>query len=178
MRCTERMGTTEAFDEFCRAEHGRVVGALLLLCGEVGLAEEIAQTAFERAWARWDRVSAMVSPGGWVQQVAFNLARSGLRRRAAERRAMVRHGPTAAQQPVDSAVVVTVRAALLALPPRQREAVVHRHHLGRSVAETAAVMGTSEGAVKQLTLRGSVTLRALLAKDGGTLPAAAQEVER
>lgn len=156
----------EGFDDFFRAQHARVLGAVLLVCGDRAVAEELTQTAFERAWARWARVSVMEVPGGWVQQVAFNLARSGLRRRAAERRARARRGVTRVrQEPVDTATVVVVRDALADLAPRQREAIVHRYHLGTTVVETAVLMGVSEGAVKQLTLRGRERLRALLADD-------------
>lgn len=136
----------EAFDAFCAAQYTQLVGAVHLLCGDLGVAEELVQTALERTWQRWDRVSAMVSSGGWTQQVAFNLARSRLRRRMAERRALARHGVTGSTEPVDTAGVLAVRRALLDVPVRQREALVHRYYGGLAMTEIAEVMGISEAA--------------------------------
>ncbi len=59
---------------------------------------------------------------------------------------------------VDDADVL--RRALLALPPRQRAAVVLRHYEDRSEAETAQVLGCSVGTVKSLSSRGLAALRA------------------
>ena len=52
--------------------------------------------------------------------------------------------------------------ALDQLPETQREVVLLRYVLSLSLAETAAATERSEGAVKQLQLRGLVALRALL----------------
>lgn len=149
----------QAFDAFCAAQHDQLVRAVHLVCGDLGIAEELAQTALERAWARWDQVAGMASPGGWVQTVAFNLARSGLRRRAAERRAYARHGRAEPNAVGDLTAVIAVREALAKLPARQREVVVHRFHAGRSAAETAVLMGITTDAVTQLAYRARQRLR-------------------
>ena len=159
-----------AFDAFCAAEQDRLVGATSLVVGDRAVAQELVQVALERAWLRWDRVSALRSPGAWTQHVALNLARSALRRRAAERRALARHGPTAPTDPVDTATVLAVRQALRELPDRQREVLLHRHFAGRTVAETAEVMGLTEGATTQLAHRATTRLRALLPKEAGGAP--------
>lgn len=164
-----------AFDAFCVAQYDQLVGAVYLLCGDLGAAEELTQSALEKAWSRWGRVSAMDSPGGWVQQVAFNLARSGFRRQAAERRAVRRHGPDEPTQPIDSAAVISVREALLQLPSQQGEVVVHRYFVGRSVAETAVAMGLSQTAVKQLSYRARERLRELLPDEAVTSEHGTQE---
>lgn len=53
--------------------------------------------------------------------------------------------------------------ALRMLPESQREVVLLRHVLSLSLAETAAVVGKSEGAIKQLQVRGLATLKEILA---------------
>jgi RNA polymerase sigma-70 factor (ECF subfamily) len=55
-----------------------------------------------------------------------------------------------------------VQAALLRLPERDREVLVLRHLEQLSVAESAAVLGVSPGAVKVRHVRALERLRALL----------------
>ena len=55
-----------------------------------------------------------------------------------------------------------VRAALAALPPGMRAAVVLRHWLDLSVGETAELMNCSEGTVKSQTAKAAARLRDLL----------------
>lgn len=167
-----------AFDAFVAAEYDQLVRATSLIVGDRWVAQELVQDALGKAWVRWDRVGCMAAPGGWVQRVASNGARSVFRRRAAERRALRRHGVEPPTAPVESATVLAVREALLALPHRQREAVVHRYYLGRTVAETAEVLGVSQGATTQLTYRASQRLRELLRPDDIPIIATTKESGR
>ena len=54
------------FGAWYRAEASRMTASLGVALGDRDLAEEVTAEAFARAWARWDRVSAMASPNGWV----------------------------------------------------------------------------------------------------------------
>jgi RNA polymerase sigma factor (sigma-70 family) len=146
-------------EAFCRALAPRLVGSLVLYCGDRGVAEEFAQEALARAVERWAQVGAMAAPEAWVYRVAFNLARSGFRRRAAERRATGRLPVVvpAASDPTDA---VAVRDAVRALPPRQRAVIVARFYAGLSVAETADALGCAEGTVKAATHQALRNLRA------------------
>lgn len=154
------MRTAGDLEAFCRREYPRLVGSLSLHCGDAGAAEDLAQEALARAVDRWERVGRMEAPGAWVHRVAINLASSHYRRRQAERRARARHGAAVDRDDVDLAGALAVRQAVRRLPDRQRTALVLRFFLQMSVAETAAVMGCSEGAVTQHTRRGVAALRA------------------
>jgi len=61
-------------------------------------------------------------------------------------------------------------AALLALPPRQRAAIVLRHYVDLSEADTAEAMGCSVGAVKSSASTGLQKLRARVGPDLALLP--------
>ncbi len=144
----------ESFVDDVRAP---LVGALTLFCGDRGVAEELAQEALVRAWQRWERLSA---PRPWVYRTAFNLARSGFRRRQAERRATRRVAVADVTVDPDVGDAVAVRRAVAALAPRQREAIVARYYADLSVAEAAEAMGCAEGTVKALTSQAIANLRA------------------
>ena len=62
-----------------------------------------------------------------------------------------------------------VAKALSEMPDGQREVITLRYVLALSLAETAAAVERTEGAVKQLQLRGLATLKSLLGSRGGEL---------
>lgn len=146
---------------FCRREHPRLVGALTLYSGDRGLAEELAQEALARACRAWPRVAAMAAPGAWVHRVAINLAKRHFRRQRLWQAVLRRHAGRAPDDHHDEDVAATlaVRAAVAALPPRQRTALVLRYYSDLPVAEVAAAMGCAPGTVKALTHKAVARLR-------------------
>ncbi|HEY8018983.1 MAG TPA: sigma factor, partial [Actinomycetota bacterium] len=76
-----------AFEDFFEAERARLLRALYLLTGNAQEAEEVLQDSFMAVWERWDRVSTMDDPTGYLFRTALNRHRSGVRRatRAARR---------------------------------------------------------------------------------------------
>lgn len=152
---------------FCREQRPQLVGSLGLYCGDVGVAEELANEALARVCRDWDRVREFDRPGAWAHRVAMNLANSWFRRRGAERRARRRlegQQPTRDPGP-DRADAVAVRQAVARLPHRRRAVLVYRFYLGYSVAETADAMGASESATKSLASRAVDELRGVLDVD-------------
>lgn len=139
--------------QMCRAEHARLVGLLALYVGDRGIAEDLAQETLVRLHQNWPRVRTMASPHAWVAKVGLNLARSWWRRRYAEHRAnrRIAAGGAASRVGPEPADVLTVRAAVADLPPRQRAALVLRYYAGLSVEEAATVLGCATGTVKSLT---------------------------
>lgn len=148
----------DGFDAFCEAQWPRLVAALDLYCGNLSVAEDLAQDALIRVHARWRRVRHMQSPGGFAHRVAINLANSRWRRLGAEQRAYDRllDAPRPAPDPTDG---VAVRQAVAQLPERQRAAVVLRYLVGMSADQTGEVLGISAGAVRALTHRAVEQLR-------------------
>lgn len=144
---------------FCAAEHARLVGLLALYTGDRAVAEELAQESFIRACEHWPRLRDMVDRRSWLARVGINLANSWFRRRFAERRAHARHGGSRGAVADDTADVLAVRAAVAALPRRQRTALVLRYYAGLPAAEAAAQMRCSEQTVRSLTHRAISTLR-------------------
>jgi RNA polymerase sigma factor (sigma-70 family) len=151
----------EELAAFCRAEYGRLVGALSLYCRDRHVAEELAQDTIVRVIGHWRTVQSLDSPSAWAHRVAINLANSHLRRRLAERRAVRRlfTGQVVVQQDPDTPTAVAVRAAVAGLPRRERAVVVLRFFADFSVRDVAHLLGLPEGTVKTLTARALAGLR-------------------
>ncbi len=133
------------FDEWFKAQYGRVLAAALIATGgDRSLAEDATADAFAKALDRWPRVSAMASPTGWTIRVAVNRSR---RRWNRNRRRADLEELTATQE--SSALPIEVDVELLAaidrLPRRQREAIVLRYVEDLTQREVASKLGIAPG---------------------------------
>ena len=133
------------------------------MTGSRPAAEDAVAEALARAWERTERGEVIDNVAAWVTTVATNLARSRWRRMRAEQRATERIVPLSPETPDE---VFDLRAALAALPRRQREVTVLRYLLGHDVRGVARILGVSEGTVKTSLHRARAALaRALGEKE-------------
>jgi RNA polymerase sigma-70 factor (sigma-E family) len=172
MRATDRRAVELVADrdvvlrDVYRAHYGELVALSRWLLDEVGLAEEVVQEAFARAYASWGRVRRQDDPLPYLRRTVVNLAHSGLRRRAVARRTVryaTTEAPSAETEALASDEQRLVTAAVQRLPRRQRECIVLRYVSDASLAEIARELGVSEGAVKQHLHRAHETLARALA---------------
>lgn len=141
--CMSVVEAAEAFESWYVRAHPRLIAALVAFCGSVEIAADAADEACMRAMVRWDRVSVMDRPEGWVYRVAINHVKRRLRRARMERVLLARHGP-AESLPAPAAEIWDVVGRL---PLRQRTAVVLRYVVDMPQAEIADVMGVTRGTV-------------------------------
>ncbi|UQU62427.1 sigma-70 family RNA polymerase sigma factor [Couchioplanes caeruleus] len=155
---------TEAasFDELYAAHYGVLTVQLYAYFGDRQEAQDIAQEAFCRALARWRTVSRYDDPVAWVRRVAWNLALSRWRRARTALAFLSRQRRGDDEVAGPSPERVAVLAALAALPPPQRRAVVLRYLADLTVPEIAAREGVPEGTVKSWLHRARATLAARL----------------
>ena len=158
----------EEFSAFVQTRRtGLVRSACLLTAGDTHLAEDLVQTALARLYVAWPRVRRSGSEAAYVWRILVNAHTDEVRRPGWRRERHVPEVPEALE-PVppdtlpDGLVGADVRAALAALPPRVRGAVVLRHWLDLSVEETAELLNCSTGTVKSQTAKGTARLRDLL----------------
>ncbi|MBK7398384.1 MAG: RNA polymerase sigma factor [Myxococcales bacterium] len=74
-------GIDQAISALYRAEWGRVLAHGIRLTGDIALAEEVTQEAFEAAVDRFRREGVPEHPRAWLVQTARNMAIDRLRRR-------------------------------------------------------------------------------------------------
>jgi RNA polymerase sigma-70 factor (sigma-E family) len=154
-------------DEEFRAYVGERRGGLLrtatfLTSGDRHAAEDLVQTALMRLYVAWTRVRPE-TVDAYARKAMLNALIDNRRRPFARfERSRAEVPDVAAEQPPATERESAVFAALAALPPRMRAAVVLRHLVGLSVAEAADALNCSEGTVKSQTARALMQLRTAL----------------
>jgi RNA polymerase sigma-70 factor (sigma-E family) len=138
-----------------------------LITGDRALAEDLVQDAFVRLAGRLLHLRRPDGFETYLRRTVVNLANSHFRRRKVERRYQEREASMLRpiSQDPDVPGREAARAALLALPMRQRTAIVLRFYLDLSEARTAELMGCRQGTVKALVSQGFDKLRPKLAGD-------------
>jgi RNA polymerase sigma-70 factor (ECF subfamily) len=135
------------FDALYRAARDDVYAYVATLLGDRSAAEDVTASAFERAYRKQRTYkSDRGSERAWLFGIARNAALDELRRRKRSA-ALTTEPPDDAPAPEDAADLAlrraAVRAALAALPPRERELIALKFHAGLDNAELAAVLGVS-----------------------------------
>jgi RNA polymerase sigma-70 factor (sigma-E family) len=152
----------EGFADFVGATSPRLLRAAWLLTGDAGLAEDLLQTAFARAWPHWRRIRSEGNPEAYIRRILFTTHATWWRRKW-RGEVPVEAVPEQLARADESDTVVSrtvMRAALASLSQRQRAIVILRFMDDQSEAETAAILGCSVGAVKSQTSRALTRLRA------------------
>jgi RNA polymerase sigma-70 factor (ECF subfamily) len=161
MKTPEALVITEMrdFDAFFRGHYRAVTGLALVLSGDLGCAEDVAQDAFAAAHRSWDRVGRYDDPGAWVRRVVANKAASLRRRRSAERRAVNRYSLMSTEsRPSAGFDEDEIWREVRRLPKRQAQVVALMFLEELSAAEVAHVLGCGEATVRTHLHRAKATL--------------------
>ncbi|MGV9210419.1 RNA polymerase sigma factor SigM [Micromonospora sp. RB23] len=165
-------GDRDAFAALFHRHRDRLWAVALRTLGDREEAADALQDALlsaHRAAARFRGDSAVTT---WLHRIVVNACLDRIRRRQAHPTVPLPDGnrtdgsgtggvePAAPAQDHDTALVV--RAALAALPPEQRAALVLVDVQGYPVAEVARILGVAEGTVKSRCARGRARLAVLL----------------
>lgn len=162
----------DAFRDFVVGRSPSLLRTAYLLTGDWGHAEDLLQTSLAKLYRAWGRLRDHEHLDAYVRRVMVNTQTTWWRR------AWKAEHPTETlpDWPGPDAVSATddrdrLRRALLALPARQRAAVVLRHYEDLSEAEVARLLGCSVGTVKSQCSKGLAKLREALDDPYASLPA-------
>ena len=164
-------GEESAIEALYRTHFDAIYRYVLLRLGSPSAAEDVTSQVFLgmlRGLGRYrDEGRPFVA---WLygmarKQIAFyqrsqSRAPGAVDLEAAEELVAQSAGPDATAE--DRERRLAIARALQKVPEGQREVIMLRYILSLSVAETAAAVGRTEGAVKQLQLRGLASLKNLL----------------
>lgn len=131
------------------------------LTGDADHARDLLQDAFVRVAGRFAHLRQPDRFETYLRRTIFNLHTSRLRRLRLEREYVARERGRLerAREDPDPAERDAVWSAILGLPGRQRAAVVLRYYEDLTEHESAEIMGCSIGALNQLVVRATATLR-------------------
>jgi RNA polymerase sigma-70 factor (ECF subfamily) len=165
-------GDDRAFSEVYRAVASRLRAFLARLVRSEPLADDL----FQETLLRMHRARGSFARGArllpWCYAIARNVHVDHLRHRPSQR-----ERPAETDEPIELAagpevdgealaaaaqLAARVEATLAKLPPNQREAFILIRYEGLSVADAAAVLGTTEGAVKLRAFHAYEALREAL----------------
>jgi RNA polymerase sigma-70 factor (ECF subfamily) len=167
-----RVDDIDAFEAFFTRYRGQVYATAYAVLGDRHTAEEVLQDTFAKAYEWRRRLHPDASPLPWLHRVALNLSYTRLgRRRPWEpiSEAMARLVRDREVGPADSAeraeLQAIVRDGIATLPPKHRGVIVLFYLHGRSINETAEILGIRPGTVKSRLHFGLRSLRARLEDD-------------
>ncbi len=162
-------GDIAAFEGLVRRWQGPLVNLAYRFCRDRSRAEEMAQEAFLRAYRslnRWRREAAFST---WLFALATHLYCSELRRIPARTVGLDDIPEPSDPRAIDGGLEQkdqdrAVRQAVLALPPKYREALLLFYFHEMDISAAAGSLDVPEGTLKARLSRGREILRAKLAQ--------------
>jgi len=158
-------GATDAFEELVTRHRRAVYYVCYRFVNDHEDAADLTQDTFVRAWTALPGFRGQARFSTWVHRIAVNVSlnKVSLKTPRGESVDFDTMADTREPAPGHSLVVAErqamVRAAVAALPPRQRAALILRTYHDLSHQEVAAIVGTSVGAVKANVFHALANLR-------------------
>ena len=149
------------FEAYVAARAAALRRTAYLLCGDWHQAEDVVQNALTKLYLAWRRVEKRDGIDAYARQIVVRCVLDE-RRRGWRRERPVSALPDRAGVAERSDDREVLLAALASVPAQQRAVLVLRYWDDVSIAETAAMLGISEGAVKSAASRGLDNLRRAL----------------
>ena len=150
----------DEFTEFVTARSAALFRVAYLLVGDHQLAQDLVQESLAKTYVALPRLRGVANAEAYTRRVMATTVVSWRRRRSFHERPTDRV-PDVPGADLATGVVVhdALWAELMALAPRQRVAVVLRHYVDLTEAQTADAMGCSVGTVKSCVSTGLRKLR-------------------
>jgi RNA polymerase sigma factor (sigma-70 family) len=167
-------GDEVAFARIVAAHHDDMARVAFVVCGDVELAQEAVQAAWQKAWAKLASIRDADRLRPWLVSIAANEARQLARSR--HRRWMretaiddgapsTPHGTGFAADPAGRMAQLDLANALATLAPEDRTLIAMRYAAGLTSDEIGRVIGMTGGGVRARLARLLTRLREELHDD-------------
>jgi RNA polymerase sigma-70 factor (sigma-E family) len=154
----------QEFTEFAAARGTQLFRMAYLLAGDRHAAEDLTQTTLGKLYAAWKHVRRAENPVAYSRTVMVRTYVASQRKVRLER-STAEVPDEGGRLGEDTALRLTLFAALAELSGRDRAIVVLRYWEDHSVEDTATVLGVSSGVVRTRSQRALARLRAQLGSD-------------
>jgi RNA polymerase sigma-70 factor (ECF subfamily) len=173
-----RAGDAEAFSEVCRVHESRLLRQAFSLCGEVHLAEDLAQETLVEAWKCLRRYNGRCLFFTWLCAILLNRYRNTLRERRSRPVSLLDEEGEEGQTRVsrlsdpnalpDEAIelreqALGVQRCIQMLSRKHQQVIYLRFYVDDSLESIAAALGCSVGTVKSRLFHALEKLRAMKA---------------
>jgi len=159
-------GDKVAFEQLYRNHVDRVYALCLRMTGNAGLAEELTQDSFVRAWDKLGKFKRKSAFGTWLYRVALNVVLGHLRTEARSAARVISihdlNVPPAAARTATPGTRVDLQAAIDTLPEGARVVFMLFENEGFQHKEIGKMLGISPGASKAQLHRARKLLREFL----------------
>ena len=159
-----REGDLAAFEELIRRYQQMIHALTFRMTGSMSDAEDLAQEVFIQAFRKLDGFRGDSQFSTWLYRIGINTCLNW--RKSQHRRARMHeewaNQPRAGTE-ANTDLAARVQEALLALPPKQRAAVILTTYEGLNHAEAARALGCSETTVSWRVFTARKKLKRLLA---------------
>jgi RNA polymerase sigma-70 factor (ECF subfamily) len=169
-------GDEDGFNYLVRKYHRAMIHFLFRMVRNQAVAEELAQEVFLRVYRSRESYRAEAKFTTWLYRIATNLAVNNARDTRHERAAQTVYldapdeetgstpdvaddEPTVEQRLMRDERMAAIRTHVMALPERQRMAVLMHKYQGMDYRQIGEVLKLSESATKSLLFRAYQTLR-------------------
>jgi len=132
------------------------------LSGDWGIADDLAQEAFLRAWQKLRTLRSPGAFGGWLRRIAVNVFLQHIRGKGRGREDPMASTPDPKIDGRDPTIRMDLEKALARLRRDERLCVVLAHGERMSHSEICSATGFPLGTVKSHVSRGSARLRRYL----------------
>ena len=158
-------GATDAFDVLVTRHRRAVYHVCYRFVNNHEDAADLTQDTFVRAWKALAKFRGQARFSTWVHRIAVNVSLNQVSLKTPRGEAVDFDAMPDTREPAPGQSLVVaerqamVRAAVAALPPRQRTALILRTYHELSHQEVADLVGTSVGAVKANVFHALANLR-------------------
>jgi len=146
------------FEELVHATGDRMLRTAMLLTGDRQAAEDLVQSAYAQAFARWRLVSRADNPAAYTRMILTRLFLSDRRRKRVPELPLL-DGADALAPLGDPTLRVSLLEALGTLSPLDRAVLVLRYFHDLPVAEVATQTGLTASACRTRASRALAQLR-------------------
>ena len=133
-----------------------------VLCDDWQRADDLVQVTLTKLYVHWGRARAADHPDAYARTVLVHEFIQERRSLWVKRVSLVGRVSDSPAAVVDQDVLLDLRAAVAALPARQRATLVLRFYCDLNVDRCAEILGCSPGTVKSQTARALETVRRTL----------------